>query len=82
MINESVLLDCLVALTNSCKAQFVMIAAVGDEVSALRESVRGLDPTFDEVLASKRESQLGQAARTTVRLLDDAIVRLKSDLIV
>ena len=82
MINESVLLDCLVTLINSSKAQFVMIAALGDEVSALRESVRGLDPTFDEVLASKRESQLGQAARTTVKLLDDAIQRLKADLIV
>jgi hypothetical protein len=82
MINESVLLDCLVALTNTCKAQFVMVAALGDEVSVLRESVRGLDPTFDEVIASKRESQLGEAARTTVGLLDKAIERLKADLIV
>ena len=82
MVNEQVLLESLVALTETSKAQIVMIAGIGSEVAALRETVRALDPTFDDVLAKKREeNSFLETARQAVRLLDDAVMRLKADLI-
>jgi len=58
-----------------------MLSAIADEVAALRETVRSLDPAFDEVLASNRESQSSQAAQQVVHLLDEAIQKLKTELI-
>jgi len=36
------------------RSNYLMISSLGAEVIALRETIRGLDPTFAEVLAQKR----------------------------
>lgn len=81
MVNETVLLESLVALTNVCKAQMVMFSGMSREVAALRDTVRSLDPTFDEVFESKYGNLPDEAARQVTQLLDAAILQLKSDLI-
>jgi len=82
MVNETVLLDSLVALTVTCKQMYIMLGAVGSECAALRETVRGLDPTFDEVLEKKREATSMSATSAEIgKMLDDAILKLKDDLI-
>jgi hypothetical protein len=76
MINESVLQSVVVSLAVENKKQYLMLSAVLNELAALRETVRALDPTFADVLEieqkraadSTREAVLLQAA-----LLDDVI---------
>lgn len=58
-----------------------MIYAMSSELVALRETVRGLDPTFGEVLDNKREKSPDEAVLQSLRLLDEAIQKLKADLI-
>jgi hypothetical protein len=76
MINEPVLRETLIALAGHAKSQYVMLSSTLNEVAALRETVRGLDPTFSEVLEDRRENQAKQSAEVvsqTIRLLDDLI---------
>lgn len=54
---------------------------MSSELVALRETVRGLDPTFGEVLDNKREKSPDEAVLQSLRLLDEAIQKLKADLI-
>jgi hypothetical protein len=54
MINEKNLRDALLSLIADQKSQYVVIASLMAELHALRETVRGLDPTFAEVLEQKR----------------------------
>ena len=63
------------------KYVFGMIYAMSSELVALRETVRGLDPTFGEVLDNKREKSPDEAVLQSLRLLDEAIQKLKADLI-
>ena len=82
MVNESVLLESMVALTEFCRAQAVMIGVIGSEVAALRETARGLDPAFDEMFARKQEgTSVSEGMSKVVPLLDIAIQRLKAQLI-
>lgn len=81
MINERALRDALLTLAEQNKNQYVMFSAVLNEVAALRETVRGLDPTFSEVLEDRRkQSQEDTRAIVlqTLRLLGDLIERLKA----
>jgi len=55
MINEAALRDALLALTEMQKGNDLMNFSLLGEVAALRETVRALDPTFDDVLKQKRE---------------------------
>ena len=55
MINETSLRLALIALAEQEKSNYIMISTLLAEVSALRETVRGLDPTFADVLRQKRE---------------------------
>ena len=58
------------------------MGVVGSELAALRETVRALDPAFEDVLEKKRQAtSLAEGTRETTRLLDDAILKLKADLI-
>jgi hypothetical protein len=83
MVNESLLLESLVGLHQRTKELYVMILACGSELAALRDTVRALDPTFDGVLAKKRQDRsVLEDARQQAKLLDDAILRLKIGLIV
>ena len=66
MINENALRDALLALATDARSSYVMIASMLRELAALRETVRGLDPTFVDILERERQ----QAVRN-----DDAEVR-------
>jgi hypothetical protein len=77
MINENALRDALLALAEQCKTQYLGLSLVIDEVAALRETVRGLDPTFSEVLEQKRkESTSDDIRKVAIRQLDGIIQRL------
>jgi hypothetical protein len=54
MIDESELRAALVANNEELKTQYIMISSVLAELAALRETVRGLDPTFGDVMEQKR----------------------------
>jgi hypothetical protein len=54
MINENALRDTLLACVQALKNQHEMISSILNELVAVRETVRGLDPTFADVLAQKQ----------------------------
>lgn len=58
MISEPALKDALLALTGIAKSQLELQVSSMAEIAAVRESVKGLDPTFDDTLAAKREQVL------------------------
>jgi hypothetical protein len=64
MINQISLRLALLALAEQEKSNYIMISALMAEVSALRETVRGLDPTFADVLQQKRQ----EAARANASI--------------
>jgi hypothetical protein len=72
MINETALRDALSALTEIAKRQLELIVAEMAELSAIRETVRGLDPTFADTLAAKRQ----QASQNVLPLMKHTVVRL------
>lgn len=55
MINETELKEILIILTSFCKKSFDFSVKTFDELAAVRESVRGLDPTFSDVLSVHRK---------------------------
>jgi hypothetical protein len=80
MINEAVLRDALLALAQQSKTQYLMISATLAELASVRETVRGLDPTFADVLATKQkqyQEETREVVSNTVALLDQIIERLK-----
>ncbi len=81
MINEPALRNALLALAEHVKKDYVILSSTLNEVAALRETVRGLDPTFSEVLEDKgRQSQeeTREVVSLTVALLNDLVARLKA----
>jgi len=54
MVNESALRDALLAFNDDAKSQYIMLSSILAELEALRETVRGLDPTFGDVMEQKR----------------------------
>jgi hypothetical protein len=73
--------DALLAMAVGQKTHYVMIASMLAEIVALRETVRGLDPTFSEVMEHKRalEFEENRAVRlSTIASLDLIIERLKA----
>jgi hypothetical protein len=54
MVDESELRASLVALNEDAKSQYIMLSSILAELDALRETVRGLDPTFADVMEQKR----------------------------
>jgi hypothetical protein len=75
MIDERVLRDVLVLVATEQKKLYLMLSSVLNELAAVRESVRGLDPTFSEVLQHKQE-ELGRedaSVSAQVRILDESI---------
>jgi hypothetical protein len=79
VINEKALRDALLALAEQNRTQYEALSYVIDEVAALRESVRGLDPTFSEVLDSQRKNQSSDAMRTLALQQFDEIIRRLRD---
>lgn len=81
MIDESNLRDVLTGLAMETRSAFVMSAAVLNELTALRETVRGLDPTFADVIEQKRNEAEVRGAVEVARVLagiDEMIERLKN----
>jgi hypothetical protein len=82
MVNEPVLLDTLLSLLQHTRNQLLFNVASSSELVALRNSVRGLDPTFDEVLKQKQsEIPSLENAREIIAPIDEAIARLKVELL-
>ncbi|MFY9690342.1 MAG: hypothetical protein WA369_03930 [Candidatus Acidiferrales bacterium] len=82
MIKDSALRQTLLVLTDVAKGQYELIVSSMIELAALRETVRGLDPTFADVLATKREQALQNALPITPELvarLDELTRILKSE---
>lgn len=81
MIDEPSLVACLVALVDLHKTQYLSFSALLNEVAALRETVRALDPTFADVIEQKRkeqEYQMREVVQQQVALLDDLIRIVKT----
>ena len=84
MVNENVLVAGLVSLAELHKTHYLAFSAAINELAALRETVRGLDPTFSEVIEQKRKEQesLGrEVVLRQVNLLDSLIRAMKNDVI-
>ena len=81
MVNEHELRDVLMGLAMENRSAFLMTNAVLNELTALRETVRGLDPTFADVIEQKREEAEARGAVEVARVLagiDEMIERLKN----
>jgi len=81
-MNEPFLKEVLLILLEQLKQQGNLLVALTAEVSALRFAVRGLDPTFDDVLEKERNLAKTRTdaifdARTNL-VLDELIRRLES----
>jgi hypothetical protein len=76
MINESQLKDVLMSLLMENRSAFVMSNAILSELTALRETVRSLDPTFADVIEQKRNEAEARGAAEAARVLDgiDAMI--------
>jgi hypothetical protein len=55
MVNEPELKSALLSLVEVLKSHTEKLFSLEIELAAVRESVRALDPTFDDALAQKRE---------------------------
>jgi hypothetical protein len=80
MINEAELKDTLLSFATNNRMIYVALTSALNEIEALRETVRGLDPTFAEVMehrraqASQNGAELGQQIAAGYELI---IERLK-----
>ena|ERR1035441_10048061 len=83
MLNETVLKDALVSMAEQYRFLYLVQSDLIDEIASLREAVRGLDPTFDEVLAQKRkENASDDIRRAALPLLDALVQRVKDGLVI
>ncbi len=81
MINENALRDALLALATDGRSNYVMISSVLNEFAAIREMVRGLDPTSADTLDQKRQEAAQSDAESTSAVIaryDETIRRLYS----
>jgi hypothetical protein len=72
--------DALLAIAESEKTNYILIASMLAELVALRETVRGLDPTFSEVMEHKRAQEFEENREVrlgTIAAIDQIIQRLK-----
>jgi hypothetical protein len=77
MVNEPALRDVLLAFATDNRSTYVMLSSLLNEVAALRETVRGLDPTFSDVLKLKQGEEVQRQADIvqSVILGYDAIIQ-------
>jgi hypothetical protein len=75
MVDKQTFRDVLLVLVAQGKTNYELISSLLAETAALRDTVRGLGPTFTDVLAQKRED----AARANAPL-EQAILKLYDDL--
>jgi len=80
MIDARSLRAVLIALARQDIANYVMFSAALNEIAALRETVRGLDPTFSEVLEDRRkqsQEDTREVVSQTLQLLRELVQRLE-----
>ncbi|HTC61522.1 MAG TPA: hypothetical protein VK709_01655 [Candidatus Saccharimonadales bacterium] len=78
MVDESSLRDSLILVATELKKQYLMLSAILNELAAVRESVRGLDPTFSDVLAERQRRiavEPDKSVSAQVKILDGLIDR-------
>jgi hypothetical protein len=69
--------DAILAVLTGQKGHYIAIASMTAEIVALRETVRGLDPTFSDVMEVKRLQafQEDDAVRTSILGSYDELIR-------
>jgi hypothetical protein len=81
MVDDDALVRILTHLLSQQKALYQLVTMTMAETASLRETVRGLDPTFSDVLTQKREEyrdKLIEQYRATLKEYDDLIKALNS----
>jgi hypothetical protein len=53
------------------KTHYLGLAAMTAELSALRETVRSLDPTFSEIMEQRRIQELESTSEAKQQIVDD-----------
>lgn len=71
MINEDVLKATLLALVRLNRKSYEMGAQAMNEIASIRESVRGLDATFADVLSDKREYYRGATDQLSSEIAEE-----------
>jgi hypothetical protein len=80
MINETKLRETLVTLAMQLKENHIATFSALGELASLREAVRGLDPTFQEVIEKTRKEtrqKIGAEFQSHLQAYDSLIQRLK-----
>jgi hypothetical protein len=80
MAKEDALREALIAFVEDAKNQYIMLTSILAELDALRETVRGLDPTFADVLEQKRQEsaeRTAAVAQAVIALYDEKVRILK-----
>ncbi len=80
MVNESALRDTLVSFARESKSIYELLAVTQAEVSALRETVRALDPTFSENLEARKnaiQNLIGGKFANVIAYYDEIIRKLE-----
>jgi hypothetical protein len=54
LVNETALRDTLLSIVTDARTKYIMLSSTLNKLAALRETVRGLDPTFRDVMEQKR----------------------------
>jgi hypothetical protein len=70
MVNESELRDTLLAVIETNKKLATAISVALSEVAAVREAIRGLDPTFSDNLAKHQEYYREATNQSTSAVLE------------
>jgi|HubBroStandDraft_4_1064222.scaffolds.fasta_scaffold516111_2 hypothetical protein len=81
MINDNALREMLLALVDQEKKNYEMICVLANELLALRETIRPLDPAFSDVLEHKRpefEKANISDVTTVLHSFDELTRRLKA----
>jgi hypothetical protein len=80
MVDEEALRDALLASLEDAKGHYIMLTSILAELDALRETVRGLDPTFADVLEQKRQEsaeRTAAVAQAVIEIYDQKVQRVK-----
>jgi hypothetical protein len=81
MIDESALRDALLSSIEESKNLYVMLSSILAELDALRETVRGLDPTFGDVMEQKRLEAVArqdEVVRASIAAYDEKSARVRA----
>lgn len=75
-LNESLLKQSLIGLTEEVRALHIVSAKLLYEVATLREVVRGLAPTLPEVLTQRDVEAIDRTSQEAIRRVDEMILGL------